>query len=188
MGKTKRPAHGWAKTPEAAAEALAEVYARVPSTNCQGLCADSCCSFAMTVMEQRNIRHQTGVQLPLAHAGSPCPSLTMLRRCGVYEVRPLICRIWGAVAAMRCGYGCQPEGGFLTDAQAFGLLAEVHEIAGDFEGAEGYRRVALMPPEQVARYMRASQKQRDLEHLAVTGRPGVVWMGAPGRIAKVNPR
>lgn len=177
-----------AKDPAALAEALAEVYARVPSTNCLGLCADSCCSFAMTVVEQRNIRQQTGVQLPLAHAGSPCSALTMLRQCGVYEVRPLICRIWGTVAMMRCNYGCRPEGGFLTDAQAFGLLAEVHEIAGEFETAEGYRRMAELPPEQVARYMRSGQKRRDLDHLDKAGRPGTVWLGSPGRIAKVNPR
>lgn len=184
MGKRR----SWAKTPEALAEALAAVYAQIPTTNCQGLCADSCCSFAMTVGEQRNIRAQTGVSLPLAHAGSFCPALTMLKQCSVYEVRPLICRIWGAVNTMRCGYGCEPDGGYLTDHDAMRLLAEVAELSGDTQAAAGYRAVMALDPDQVGRWMRSGQRERDLAFQDKLKRPGLVFLGAPGRIVKKDPR
>src|SRR2546429_6087610 len=42
---------------------------------------------------------------------------SMLRngRCTVYEVRPMICRLWGMVEGMQCPHGCVPEGGHLTE-------------------------------------------------------------------------
>ena len=183
MGRKAR-----ARTPEALAQALEQVYAQVPTTNCQGLCADSCCSFAMTVGEQRNIRAQTGVQLPLAHAGSFCPALTMLKRCGVYDVRPLICRIFGAVASMRCGYGCEPDGGFLSDHDAMRLLAQVAEISGDTQGAAGYRAVMALPADQLGRWMRSRQRDRDLAFQEKLQRPNLVHMAGPGHIVKKDPR
>jgi Fe-S-cluster containining protein len=179
---------GRGKDPEALAKALAQVYEQVPSTNCQGLCADSCCSFAMTTAEQTNIRVQAGVQLPLAHAGSYCPALTMFRQCGVYEVRPLICRIWGAVASMRCNYGCVPEGGFLTDHDAMRLLAQVNELAGDDRAAAEYRAVLAADPDVVGRFMRSRQKERDLAFLEKSSRSGAVFVAGPGRLAKKPPR
>lgn len=179
---------GWAKTPEALAAALEQVYAQVPDGNCQGLCADSCCSFAMTTAEQRHIRAQTGVSLPLAHVGSFCPALTMLKRCGVYAVRPLICRIWGATESMRCGYGCTPDGGYLTDHDAMRLLEQVAEISGDTQAAAGYRAVQTLPPEQVRKWMRSQQKERDLAFLEKTARPNTVFLAGPGQIIKKPPR
>ncbi len=177
---------GRAKTPEAAREALEQVYAQLPEMQCQGLCADSCCSMALTVVEQRNIREQTGKTLPLAHAGSFCPALTMLKQCSVYEVRPAICRLWGMVPAMRCNYGCRPVGGFLTDKDAYELLAKVCEIGGDHEQAAAYRAPFATPAleAQAGRVLRSLQKDRDLVHLEKSRRPGVVHVAAPGRIVK----
>lgn len=164
-------------------QALRDLYAELPRMTCQGLCADSCASFGMTVLEQRVIRNTTGRELPLTHAGSLCPALTMLRQCSIYEVRPMVCRLWGMVPAMRCDYGCTPEGGFLTDAQAYEFLARAAELAGDHEAAEGYRapfRGYLAPI--ASRYLRKLQKERDLNHLRQVQAPGTIRVAAPGRI------
>lgn len=175
--------------PGSKAARLAAVYADMPAMNCQGLCADSCCSMGQTRVEQANIRAQTGVELPLAHAGVRCGALTMLNRCGVYDVRPTVCRLWGATRSMRCNYGCEPEGGFLTDAQAYELLARVAEIDGDPEQAEAFR-APWRDPDTAAEYMRGlmrMQRERDLEFEERAARPGAVFVLGPGRITSTRP-
>ena len=182
---------GWAKTPEAAAEALAEVYAQLPRITCQGLCADSCTSFGMTVVEQRAIRAQTGKTLPLVHAGSYCPALTILRQCSVYESRPMICRLWGLVPAMRCNYGCVPEGSFLADAQCYEFLAQVAEISGDHAQAAAYREPFQHGEQGIqdaSRKLRMMQMERDLAHLEKSKRDNAVFVAGPGRLVKKKPR
>ena len=53
------------------------------------------------------------------------------RRCAVYALRPLICRLWGVMRSLPCMYGCYPEGGrFLSDEEAFRLLFKAAEVAG----------------------------------------------------------
>ncbi len=137
----------------------------------------------MTVLEQRHIRESTGVVLPLAQAGKLCPALTMLRRCGVYEARPMICRLWGMVPMMRCNYGCVPVGGWLTDRQAYEFLARVAELAGDHAQAERYRAPFRdLGEESVSRVLRSMQKESDLEYLQESARPGAVHVSNWGRI------
>lgn len=168
---------------------LAEVYEQIPSTNCQGLCADSCCSMGQTRVEQVNIRAATGVMLPLAHAGARCAALTMLNRCGVYDVRPAVCRLWGTTRSMRCNFGCVPEGGFLSDAQAYELLARVAEIDGDPGQAEAFR-APFRDPDTAAAYMRAltrAQRERDLDFEERAARPGAVFVLGAGRISSSRP-
>lgn len=59
-----------------------------------------------------------------------CEALTDAKRCAVYDVRPLICRLWGAVEDMPCPYGCTPEPRFLTTQEAMILLSQAHAVAG----------------------------------------------------------
>jgi Fe-S-cluster containining protein len=173
---------GAPKTAEAAREALAELYAELPKMQCQGLCADSCASVGMTVLEQRHIRETTGKVLPLAHAGKLCQALTVLRQCSVYEARPMICRLWGMVPAMRCNYGCQPEGGWLTDRQAYEFLARVAELAGDHAQARAFREpFEVLGDAEVERQLRGMQKQRDLD-AAVAARSATIRVANWGHI------
>lgn len=37
-----------------------------------------------------------------------CPALVE-NRCTVYDVRPTICRLWGAGPGMACPWGCEPD-------------------------------------------------------------------------------
>ena len=127
-------------------QALAGVYADMPAIDCRGLCSDSCFSMFATPAEQKFIAEQTGRTLPLLHAPpEPCPELTMLKRCGVWESRPFVCRLWGVTEAMACPYGCRPEDGFLSEAEAAGLMRRLAALDGGearmrramFEGADG---------------------------------------------------
>lgn len=106
---------------------LDQLYAELPAIECQGLCAESCGPIAMSALERKRIEERGVKLLPLAMT---CPALTPLNRCSVYEVRPLICRLWGLVEQMACPWGCRPVGGFLDDATARRLLARAEVIGG----------------------------------------------------------
>jgi hypothetical protein len=113
------------KAPERELDAL---YASVPEIDCKGLCVDSCGSMGMAPIEQRRIAER-GVRLPLFAAFQDhCPALVD-GRCSVYEVRPMICRLWGAVEGMKCPYGCTPDGGYLSDVEGHRLLGRVSVIS-----------------------------------------------------------
>jgi Fe-S-cluster containining protein len=142
------------------------IYARLPAMECRGQCWDSCGSIGMTRPEQQLVEQRHGVKLPIAAAftgaQARCPALTMLGRCGVYDSRPLICRLWGLVPSMRCNWGCLPEGGLLSDAEGYLLMADVFELAGDHRGAANLRAM-WGTPESAAKasaYLRASERAR----------------------------
>ncbi len=116
---------------------LAELYARIPAIpDCDGRCWTSCGPIDMSDRERQRIRG-AGVRITdyrQALAGVErfwCDALTGDKRCAVYDLRPLICRIWGAVESMPCVYGCVPEGGrYLSDMDAYRMIAESMRIGG----------------------------------------------------------
>ena len=95
---------------------LAEIYATVPDAGCKGLCWEFCTSVPVFPLELEQLEEKAGRKLktfPIGGAtltgppGAPCPYL-VLRRCTVYEVRPLICRVFGAAEGLPCPHGCAP--------------------------------------------------------------------------------
>lgn len=112
---------------------LKSFYGQVPEIGCKGLCADSCGPIAMGHRENQRIK-QAGVRIPSRAEGKrlflesdgewSCPALSPEGRCTVYEIRPMICRIWGAAEDLRCPYGCGPEqdSELLAVAKAHALL------------------------------------------------------------------
>jgi hypothetical protein len=95
---------------------------QVSAVGSQGLrvaCRGSC-----DPEEQRRIGER-GVRLPLVAAfAGHCPALRN-GRCSVYEVRPMVCRLWGAVEGMKWPFGCAPVLGYLSDATGHRLLRQV---------------------------------------------------------------
>ena len=144
-GRPRRPADK--------AAALQAVYAQVPAIECRGQCWDSCGPIELTRTERRRIAAGSGVEiadrLPLHLPGGgevACAALTFpLRRCGVYELRPLICRLWGVLDGMPCTYGCVPER-YLTMAEGYELLARAADLDGDAGKAAMYRTHHLADP------------------------------------------
>jgi hypothetical protein len=106
---------------------LDALYAELPRLECRGKCQESCGPIDMSLAERQRIRER-GVEIP--PLSSPCPALTFMGTCGVFEVRPVICRLWGVVEAMACPWGCAPEGGWLDDATALELIARSQQIGG----------------------------------------------------------
>jgi len=111
---------------------LADLYAQIPDVGCRGKCTEFCTSFALPRLEKRLIRRATGVDLGPTHnkPGTPCPLLTADGQCSAYDVRPLICRIWGASRLYPCPHGCRPAGPPLSLRDTYRLLAEAYSISG----------------------------------------------------------
>jgi len=176
---------------QAQRDALVALYAELPVMRCQGLCSDSCFSLFQTRLERDHVREQTGVQLALVQAPpTPCAALTMLNQCGVYEARPMICRLWGMTMGLRCQYGCEPEGGFLTARQFYEFLARVAELAGDPDEARRMREPFEQDPEGAERRMLAWQRRRDLVYDDQVRRAGdsARFVVGQGRLTKKQPR
>lgn len=116
-----------APNPRRLDERLDALYAELPTIKCGGYCQDSCGPIEMSVRERQRIEG--------THGAVTCgvgPSCTMLRpdgTCRAYEIRPMICRLWGLMESMRCPYGCKPER-WLTDAEAFMFLSRADAIGG----------------------------------------------------------
>jgi hypothetical protein len=111
---------------------LEALYAQVPDIGCRGLCTDACGPVTGGHRELVRMR-RAGYRLPSHSQAWPliyqsggeyrCPALTDDGKCGGYEVRPMVCRIWGASVDLICPYGCLPqEGALLTRARSQMLL------------------------------------------------------------------
>lgn len=126
-------------TREEAIERLDELYAKLPSVQCKGLCHDSCTAIKLSRLERSRIRER-GVELPppmsgdrlqrlIAEDRTPrCPALSAVNTCRVYDVRPLICRTWGATPLTRCRYGCIPNGDF-SDREVVEIMGEIEWLS-----------------------------------------------------------
>jgi hypothetical protein len=106
--------------------AIRRLYDQMPQMSCKGLCQESCGPIAMSTHEDETLVH-VGVMIPkllegiaaLERGHYECPALGSDGRCTVYEDRPMICRLWGAVPEMSCPHGCEPV---LDDEQGAKLL------------------------------------------------------------------
>lgn len=95
------------------------LYARIPAVACQRRCQRSCVPVQMLPHERARITAGGGHHL--SHVGPACALLDERGACSVYDQRPAICRLWGAVDTMPCPHGCQPER-WMTEAEALALL------------------------------------------------------------------
>lgn len=147
---------------------LDALYAELPTIDCQGMCWDSCGPIQMTGVERQRIHREAGVEIPdrswLRDGSGLCPALNMFHQCSVYQIRPLICRIWGMTRRLRCNYGCKPDR-MLSEPQAYEFIARAMEICGDHEGA-ATARLATLPENQqeLARAWADIDFRTDLEY------------------------
>lgn len=112
---------------------LDALYDELPHIECRGKCWDSCGPVEMSLAERRRVEEAHGQPLATKdglNSCLTCTALTPMGTCSVYEVRPLVCRLWGLTETMRCPYGCVPEGGHLTDEEGFSLLGRALELGG----------------------------------------------------------
>lgn len=116
---------------------LDAIYARIPKLKCQRKCQECCGPIGCFRGELD--RMNAASLVPLVATSTNCPAL-IGGSCSVYEVRPLICRLWGVVREMACPHGCEPER-WLTDAEVEALFHETHKIAGAPVMLEGAREL-----------------------------------------------
>ena len=94
-----------------------------------------------------------------------CEALTEGRRCAVYEMRPMVCRLWGAVEGMKCPFGCVPEGGWLPDSEGALLVAESLRVGGS--------AVSNVPSGELAAVMASDFMRKHVANVQASGRAGI---------------
>lgn len=110
-------------------DSLERIYRAVPTVQCKGMCQQACGPIDMSAEERRRI-DAGGIHIPtmrelndsITERGSmDCPALVD-GKCSVYDDRPLICRLWGAVESMPCPHDCEVTPGLLMDEGAQTLI------------------------------------------------------------------
>jgi hypothetical protein len=119
-------------------EKLERIYAELPDVPCTGQCHTSCSYIGMSEAEYRRIKRETGIEIEMYQ--SPCPALDFAGRCSIHDLRPLICRLYGATERLRCPWGCKPER-WLSDSEVSdaGQAHPGHRRAAQ-RGGDGLRR------------------------------------------------
>lgn len=157
-------------------DALEAIYAELPTVECRGLCWNSCGPIDMSPAERERIEergvhiqpytsergelwagnivaivdNETGEQLRL-----DCAALTPMKRCSVYDVRPFICRAYGAGRGeMACRHGCTVSGRRLRADEIFELQVRVKTIGGGFTEEERDRLLAVHEDPEVRQLLR----------------------------------
>jgi hypothetical protein len=101
---------------------LQEIYAKIPKVACQRKCQNACGVIPVQRPELKKIRKKAQVDIENYLLDGPegitmmfnaeterCPVLDKEGNCTVYEVRPFMCRLFGAVEGMLCPEGCIAE-------------------------------------------------------------------------------
>ena len=72
---------------------------------------------------------QLGAPLTFHPRSLSCVFLDGNRRCLVYDMRPMICRVYGVSLGLPCPHGCVPER-WLTDEEGRDFVARAMAIGG----------------------------------------------------------
>ena len=118
-------------------QSLASIYARIPKVKgCRSDCHDCCGPVPAAPAEARQIASPIalddfqGGKITPTKAGCMTCAFSTSRGCSIYETRPIVCRLFGAVdhPRMTCPHGARSKR-LLTDAQAKALIDEAWGMA-----------------------------------------------------------
>lgn len=109
------------------------LYKKLPELDCKGLCQECCGPILMTRLEWWRIQQRTGMSLEKFQQETSkdyvCAMLDKSKgACKVYDIRPMVCRIWGSTPKVKCPFGCQPKR-WVEDEEVAELLTEVDKIS-----------------------------------------------------------
>ena len=124
----------------------------VPKFECKAGCADCCGLIAVSKLELKRIVARTGIKPEMLKTSFrlkqlkktgclDCPLLDSQNKCSVYDIRPAICRVYGASDHVRlqCPHGLKPEKP-LTVEETNSLMDRVMALGGGY--AEPFERNA----------------------------------------------
>ena len=123
---------------------LQELYAKLPTIECKGECADICQTVLIMSVKERQIIESKYGRVTCDEEGW----CKMLKdgRCIAHEVKPMICRLWGLTEDMKCPHGCKPSPRYLTEREGARFMWHADRIGGigdhEKELGERYRKVA----------------------------------------------
>ncbi len=142
---------------------LQRVYDQIPVVRCRGLCQHSCGPIGMSPREHQRLdgavpallrvqRHQV---LEATNGQWRCPALTETGLCSVYELRPTVCRLWGAMEGLECPHGCKVKPRLLDVATGMRLAAEANNAGGGlYMDPEKIAHLASLAPDMVIEMLR----------------------------------
>jgi uncharacterized protein len=120
-------------------KAIDALLETVPRFTCKPGCADCCGPLMMSRLEAKRIRRATGID-PMALMNNleqaiqtgclTCPFVhPETHRCTIYEIRPAVCRIFGASEHRRltCPHGCRPEK-LMTNSETDALMDQIDKL------------------------------------------------------------
>ena len=121
-------------------EKLDKIYKKLPKLNCKGLCTESCSLIKVGELERKRIKEFLGNDPFIPQEDFLQTIMSMKKeewackllkdgKCTVYNIRPLICRLFGLVKKMECPFGCVPER-WLTDEEARSMLKKAKYYEG----------------------------------------------------------
>jgi hypothetical protein len=151
---------------------LQKLYDQIPAIpDCDGRCWTSCGPINMSDRERQRIRGAGYRITPYRQAMAKvntyyCEALTEGKQCAVYGMRPMVCRLWGAVENLPCVYGCVPENGFLPEAEGYRLIAESMRIGG------GEHKLDAKTVEELQAVMAQEHIRSELERIHARGQAG----------------
>lgn len=127
--------------PAGKVQRMEALYAELPHIECKQLCRQCCGPVvqggALTPLE---FERMAGIP-PSPVDPKDFMACSMLNGetglCRVYDLRPMICRLWGVVPSMRCPFGCEPDR-WLTELESRTYMARAEAIGGTVNrGGEG---------------------------------------------------
>jgi uncharacterized protein len=89
---------------------------QIPTFKCRSGCSDCCGPVPWSDVERAQVKNHRQQQ------EIDCPYIILEQGCAIYQDRPFLCRLMGAVESgrMKCPYGCGPKKP-LTEIQAHAL-------------------------------------------------------------------
>ena len=93
-----------------------ELYAQIPNMTCLSGCADCCGCCGILRFSRYEVAQISTAKIIRAIfrrfrqvTSQKCPHLTADNRCGIYEVRPFVCRLFATTERLPCPKGIGPD-------------------------------------------------------------------------------
>lgn len=113
------------------------IYKKIPEIECKGLCHPTCAMIPAAGIEIKRARDrlkinpfqpnsEQRVRMEKEKVIPFCRALTN-ERCTIHDIRPGICRLYGAAEELICQYGCQSKKILLKE-EAYAIIREIEAL------------------------------------------------------------